>query len=74
MSTELLGVKEQESLLYILSLMKNRGVRRVVVVNEKGGLEGILSADDALEVITEALDNLVKLVRREIRHEEKAHP
>jgi CBS domain-containing protein len=74
MSTDLLGVREQETLQDTLSLMQTRGVRRVLIVNEQGGLEGILSADDAIEVIAESLDSLVKLVRSEIRHEETAHP
>jgi CBS domain-containing protein len=74
MSTDLLGVREQETLQDTLSLMQTRGVRRVLIVNEQGGLEGILSADDAIEVIAESLNSLVKLVRSEIRHEETAHP
>lgn len=71
MSTDLVIVREEETMLTTLALMRSRGVRRVVVVNAHGGLEGILSADDAIELISEALDSLVKLVRREIRREEK---
>jgi CBS domain-containing protein len=52
-----------------LAIMRKRGIRRLPVINDAGGLEGILTLDDALELIGEAVDNLVALVSREINQE-----
>lgn len=71
MNRDLVTVGEEETLLDTLALMQNRAVRRVLIVNSRGGLEGILSADDAIELIAEAMNSLVKLVRREITHEQQ---
>lgn len=70
MNRELVMVTEAETLLDTLALMQARGVRRILVVNDDAGLEGILSADDAIDLIAEAMNNLVKLVRHEIKHEQ----
>ncbi len=74
MSTDLITVEEQKTLLDTLDLMQNQGVRRVVVVDGQGSLQGLLTADDAVELIAEAMNKLTKLVKREITHEEKEHP
>lgn len=52
-----------------LASMRKRGVRRLPIIDDSGGLVGILTLDDALELIGEALDNLVALVSREINQE-----
>ena len=71
MSTGLITVEEKEALLDTLALMQNQGVRRIMVVDAQGSLQGLLSADDAIELIAEAMNNLTKLVKREMTHEEK---
>ena len=73
MSTDLITVEEKEALLDTLALMQNQGVRRIMVVDAQGSLQGLLSADDAIELIAEAMNNLTKLVKREMTHEEKEH-
>ena len=73
MSTALVTVEEKQALLDTLTLMQNQGVRRIIVVDAQGSLQGLLSADDAIELIAEAINNLTKLVKREISHEEKEH-
>jgi CBS domain-containing protein len=73
MSTGLITVEEKESLLSALELMQNQGVRRIIVVDGQRSLQGILSADDAIELITEAMNNLTKLVKQEVTREEKEH-
>jgi len=73
MSTGLVTVEEKQALLDTLTLMQNQGVRRIIVVDAQGSLQGLLSADDAIELIAEAINNLTKLVKREISHEEKEH-
>jgi len=74
MSTDPLRVAETVSLLDTLELMKQRGVRRVLVIADSGGLQGLLSADDAIELIAEQINDLTQLVDREITREQKQHP
>jgi CBS domain-containing protein len=49
--------------------MRAKGVRRVPVVDDSGGLVGILTLDDLLELLAEELLALAKLVRHEQKKE-----
>lgn len=57
-----------------LNLMRKRGVRRLPVVDNDGSLAGILTLDDALALVGEAVSNLVALVSREIDREPMFRP
>ena len=74
MTTDPVRVEETVSLLDTLELMKQRGVRRLLVVDDSGSLQGLLSADDAIELIAEQINDLTQLVDREITREQKQHP
>ena len=74
MSANPVVVLEHTSLLDTLDLMKNKGVRRVLVVDDEGGLQGLLSADDAIELIAEQVNDLCRLVNNEIKRERDQHP
>ena len=74
MSTDPVSMTETTSLLDTLDLMKQRGVRRVLVVSDNGSLQGLMSADDAIELIAEQINDLTQLVNREMTHEQKQHP
>ena len=74
MCPTLLTVNEQETLLDTLELMKKKGVRRIIVVDEQGCLQGLLTADDTVELIAEAMNNLTSLVKQEITREAKSRP
>ena len=74
MSTDPVSVPEAVSLLETLGLMKQQGVRRMLVVDDAGSLQGLLSADDAIELIAEQMNDLTRLVNREITHEQARHP
>lgn len=71
MSQDLLTVGEQDDLLETIKLMRARGIRRMPVVDDEGGLVGILTVDDVLELITEQMSDLVVLVTRERLRESK---
>jgi CBS domain-containing protein len=45
--------------------MRSKGVRRLPVVDDNGGLVGILTLDDLLELLAEELFDLAKLVKLE---------
>lgn len=65
MSFELLTAAENDDLLETVQRMRNRGVRRLPVVNAAGGLVGILTLDDVLEILAEQLSDVVRLVGNE---------
>lgn len=64
-------IREDADFLDTLTHMRRCAVRRMPIVDEEGALQGILTLDDALELIGEAVNNLVVLVSREIDLEEE---
>lgn len=71
MSYQLVTVYEETKLLDAIKQMRIKGVRRLPVINESGELQGILSADDILELVVEQLSDIVGLVSKEISNEVK---
>jgi CBS domain-containing protein len=47
----LVTAREDENLLDALKKMRSFGVRRLPIVNETGGLEGILTFDDLIDLV-----------------------
>lgn len=74
MSQELLALTESDGLLDGLRRMRERGIRRAPVVNEHGGLVGIITLDDVLEIVAEQLFDIVNLMNRGQRRERHARP
>jgi len=69
MSSDLQVVQEDRGIWDSLQCMRARGVRRIVVVNVTGGLVGIVSADDLLELLAGELVDLAKIMAREQERE-----
>jgi CBS domain-containing protein len=69
MVPELATVKEDIGLFEAVEYMRSRGVRRLPVVNSGGGLVGILTLDDLLELLAEELQTIAKLVKYEQKKE-----
>ena len=72
MSGEPITVREQDSVLDALRLMRERGVRRVPVTDAQGALVGILAADDVLEVVADQLGDLARAIASGRAHEARA--
>ena len=70
MSQVLVTVPETTGIYETLQIMKSKGVRRIPVVDNRGGLAGIFSSDDIIEFISEQMGDLVSLMKRELRSEE----
>ena len=70
MSFELVTVAENTKLLDAVSVMRTKGIRRLPVVNTEGGLVGILTVDDVLELLAEQISNIAGLVSNEQRQEQ----
>lgn len=74
MSFDLITVRENEGLPEAIKRMRDKGIRRMPVVSADGSLQGILTMDDLLDLITEQLADLVMLVGREQRRESDRQP
>jgi CBS domain-containing protein len=71
MEPELGCVKEDVGIFEAMQYMRGRNVRRLPIVDERGALIGILSFDDLLELLSEELLALAKLVRYQREKEAK---
>jgi len=69
MAPELATVMENIGVFEAIQYMRTKGVRRLPVVDDKGGLIGILTLDDLLELLADELIALVRLVKREQKRE-----
>jgi CBS domain-containing protein len=69
MGPEVATVRESEGLFEALRYMRDKGVRRMPVVDSSGGLVGILTLDDLLGLLAEEMTELAKLVSHERQRE-----
>jgi len=74
MGRVLVTVSAHTEIPAVLDAMKANGVRRMPVVDDDGGLVGILSYDDLVEWMAEELGSLVTIVRKEQRVEHARRP
>jgi len=72
MGAEVATVREGEGLFEALRYMRDKGVRRMPVVDRDGGLAGILTMDDVLSLLAEEMTELAKLVSHERQREATA--
>jgi predicted transcriptional regulator len=72
MGPEVATVRESEGLFEALRYMRDKGVRRMPVVDREGGLIGILTLDDVLSLLAEEMTELAKLVSHERQREATA--
>lgn len=72
MVRELVTVKESTGVFETIQYMRSQAVRRVPIVDENGALVGILALDDLLELLSEELLAIAKLVRHQ-REKETRH-
>ncbi|MCU0842451.1 MAG: CBS domain-containing protein [Thiobacillaceae bacterium] len=74
MGASLASVRETEGVFETLRYMRGRGVRRLPVVDEAGGLVGIVTLDDLIELLAEEMGELARLLGRERAREQAARP
>lgn len=74
MSFELTTVNEDDDLLHVIEVMRDKGIRRVPVVDIDETLVGIMTVDDILDLLSEVLIDLTHLVDRQKRREAKTRP
>lgn len=65
MSDNLVTARESDGLLETIKLMRAKGIRRLPVVNDDNELVGILSVDDLIDLLSEQIVDLARLIARE---------
>lgn len=74
MAAEVFTIKESTASHEAIEFMRRKTIRRLPVVDESGELTGILTLDDALQLLSEELLDLAKLVRYEQKKETRHRP
>jgi len=69
MSPEVVVEREDAGVAETVALMRQKGLRRLPVVDRAGGLVGLIAADDLLELLAEEMSGLAAIVAREQRRE-----
>jgi predicted transcriptional regulator len=68
---ELVTVNETEDVLDVVEKMQRSSVRRLPVVNQQGFLIGIITSDDILDALADALDSIARLGTDQGKHEQR---
>jgi CBS domain-containing protein len=71
MGPQLISVQEKDGVFETIRLMRTKGIRRIPVINQEGGLVGIISADDILDLLADEMAELAKVAPREQEREAK---
>ena len=71
MSNGLVTARENDSVLDTIKIMRAKGIRRLPVINDDNELSGILSVDDLIDLMSEQIADLAKLIAREQKHEQE---
>ena len=74
MSYELTTVNEDDDLMHAIEIMRDKGIRRLPVVDIDEALVGILTVDDVLDVVSEVFIDIVHLVDQQRRREARNRP
>lgn len=69
MSRNLAKVTEQEGIGSAIQEMQHKGVRRLIITNDKDEAVGIVSTDDVIRLLGAEMNNLGRLVNRELKNE-----
>lgn len=74
MSYKIITANENDDLMSTIKRMRNNGIRRIPVVNIAGGLIGVLSINDIMDVITEQLIDIDQIIENENINERENRP
>ncbi len=69
MSAGLETVSETADILPTIERMCDAAIRRLPVLDEDGALVGIVTMDDMIDLLAEMLEDLSRIVRRELQRE-----
>lgn len=69
MNSELATAREDEDVFEAVRRMRDKGVRRMPIVDADDNLVGIVSIDDVIEILAEEMNEVARLLSRERLHE-----
>ena len=72
MSDDLLACSENDDVYETIERMRQRGIRRMPVVNAHGALSGIVSVDDLLGFLAEEMGELARIAPHQQSQEKRA--
>ena len=72
MHDQLHTVREEESVIETIRIMRTHGIRRIPVVDGLGLLQGMVSLDDLVVLLAEGMDELSQLIGRQKAREVKS--
>ncbi len=71
MSDQLVTARESDDLLETIKIMRARGIRRLPVIDDDNGLAGILTVDDLIDLFSEQIVDLARLIALEQKREKE---
>ena len=71
MSNNLVTARETDSVLETVKIMRAKGIRRLPVINDDNDLVGILAVDDLIDLFSEQIVDLARLIAREQQREKE---
>lgn len=74
MSTDLISGRESDELWDTIQRMRMKGIRRIPVTDRAGNLLGIVSIDDVIELLSEELLSLSRIITQEQYREKQVRP
>lgn len=69
MLTKLVVINESVGIFEAIQTMATKGVRRLPIIDDDGGLVGIVTLDDLLLLLAKELGSLTKLISHEMKNE-----
>ncbi len=70
MTTELVTIQHDAGVHDAIKLMQNKGVRRILVMDDAHKLCGILSSDDLVQLVGQEMNSIGDIYQRQLRNEE----
>lgn len=71
MSDQLVTARESDDLLETIKMMRAKGIRRLPVIDDDGALAGILTVDDLIDLFSEQIADLARLIAFEQKREQE---
>lgn len=72
MNEKLYTVREEESVVETIRIMRGHGVRRIPVVDRQGTLQGMISLDDLVVLLADEMNELSNLIAHQKAREVKS--
>ena len=71
MSDQLVTARESDDLLETIKMMRAKGIRRLPVIDDDNELAGILTVDDLIDLFSEQIADLARLIAFEQKKEQE---